>query len=384
MTIALPATLQLFGGVAGVLLLASAVGAVLKHAVARGQPHPVIDNLVQRVNAWWVMVGAIGAAFALGQPGVMLLFAGISACALREFIGVLDTRDADRPAIAVAFFLVLPLQYAAVWAGWYGVYSVLVPLLAFIAVPIAGVLGGVSWGGAADASAGGSGAASGALSDCVAGAASIAASGAASGAASRVASAGASDGTSSGTSSAASVGADTHRYLERSARLQWGLVVCVFCVSHVPALVTLPMPGAAGHPLLLIAFLVIVVQGSDVLQYIWGKLLGRRKVAPVLSPSKTWEGLVGGVASATALGAALHWTTPFTPLQAAGLAFVLCVLGFLGGLVMSAIKRDRGVKDWGQLIRGHGGMLDRLDSLVFAAPVFFHVVRWYGLPPVAG
>jgi phosphatidate cytidylyltransferase len=312
MTIAHPATLQLFGGVAGVLLLASAVGAVLKHAVARGQPHAVIDNLVQRVNAWWVMVGAIGLAFAFGTPGVVLLFAGISACALREFTKVLDTGDADRPAIAVAFFLV-PLQYGAVWAGWFGVYAVLVPLLAFIALPVAGLLGG---GG-------------------------------------------------------------TQRYLERTSRLQWGLVTCVFCISHVPALVTLSMPDPAGHPLLLIAFLVIVVQGSDVLQYIWGKLLGRRKVAPVLSPSKTWEGLVGGVASATAVGAALHWITPFTQVQAAGMAFVLCALGFLGGLVMSAIKRDRGVKDWGQLIQGHGGMLDRLDSLVFAAPVFFHVVRWY-------
>jgi phosphatidate cytidylyltransferase len=324
MTIAQPATLQLFGGVAGVLLLASAVGAVLKHAVARGQPHAVIDNLVQRVNAWWVMVGAIGVAFAFGPSGVVLLFAGISAFALREFTAVLDTREADRPAIAVAFCVALPLQYAAVWAGWYSVYSVLVPLLAFLALPIAGVLGGLFGGG------------------------------------------------------------DTQRYLERTSRLQWGLVICVFCASHVPALATLHMPGPAGNPLLLIAFLVIVVQGSDVLQYIWGKLLGRRKVAPVLSPSKTWEGLVGGVASATALGAALHWITPFTPLQAAGLSFLLCAMGFLGGLVMSAIKRDRGVKDWGELIRGHGGMLDRLDSLVFAAPVFFHVVRWHATAQAGG
>ena len=315
MTIALPATIQLFGGVAGVLLLASAVGAVLKRAVARGQPHAVIDNLVQRVNAWWVMVGAIGVAFALGKPGVMLLFAAISACALREFTRVLDTRDADRPALAVAFLVVLPLQYAGVWAGAYGLYSVLVPVLAFLVLPIVGALGG-----------------------------------------------------------------STQRYLERTSSLQWGLVISVFCISHVPALLTLDIPGQEGRHLLLIAFLVIVVQGSDVLQYIWGKLLGRHLLAPALSPSKTWEGLVGGVASATALGAALHWITPFTPLQAAGLALLLCAMGFLGGLVMSAIKRDRGIKDWGQLIRGHGGMLDRLDSLVFAAPVFFHTVRFFGAP----
>jgi phosphatidate cytidylyltransferase len=139
---------------------------------------------------------------------------------------------------------------------------------------------------------------------------------------------------------------------------------------------TLNIPEYDGRNLLLIVFLVVVVQGSDVLQYIWGKLLGKRKVAPALSPSKTWEGLIGGVISATALGAGLHPITPFTALEAALVAFVLCLMGFFGGLVMSAIKRDRGVKDWGSMIEGHGGMLDRLDSVVFAAPIFFHVVRY--------
>ena len=119
------------------------------------------------------------------------------------------------------------------------------------------------------------------------------------------------------------------------------------------------------------------VQGSDVLQYIWGKLAGRHKEAPVLSPSKTWEGLMGGVASATALGAALYWITPFAPWQSALMAFVLCLMGFFGGLVMSAIKRDRGIKDWGAMIEGHGGMLDRVDSISFSAPIFFHIVRYW-------
>jgi len=153
-------------------------------------------------------------------------------------------------------------------------------------------------------------------------------------------------------------------------------MVCVFCLSHVPALLTLEIPGFEGRQLLLVAFLVLVVQASDVLQYVWGKLAGRHLVAPRLSPSKTWEGLLGGVASATLLGAALHGLTPFTPWQAVALSLLVCAMGFFGGLVMSAIKRDRGVKDWGTLIEGHGGMLDRLDSVVFAAPVFFHVVRY--------
>jgi phosphatidate cytidylyltransferase len=170
---------------------------------------------------------------------------------------------------------------------------------------------------------------------------------------------------------------DTTRFLERIASLQWGLMISVFCLSHIPALLTLDIPGFAGKELLLVAFLVIVVQGSDVLQYVFGKLLGRHKLAPGLSPSKTWEGLLGGVASATALGAGLWWITPFTPLQAAGMAFVVCLMGFLGGLVFSAIKRDRGVKDWGRMIPGHGGMLDRLDSVIFAAPIFFHFTRFW-------
>jgi phosphatidate cytidylyltransferase len=172
-------------------------------------------------------------------------------------------------------------------------------------------------------------------------------------------------------------GADTSRFLERTAKLQWGLTIAVYCVSHVPALLMLEVDGWDGNAALLLFFLVFVVQVSDVLQYVWGKLLGRHKVAPRLSPSKTWEGLVGGVLSASALGAALWWITPFSPLEAAGLALVVTAMGFLGGLVMSAIKRDTGVKDWGQLIEGHGGMLDRLDSVCFAAPVFFHLVRWF-------
>jgi phosphatidate cytidylyltransferase len=173
------------------------------------------------------------------------------------------------------------------------------------------------------------------------------------------------------------IGGDTTRFLERIAYVQWGLMICVFCVSHVPALLTLDIPGFAGKQLLLIAFLVIVVQGSDVLQYVFGKLFGKRKVAPSLSPSKTWEGLIGGALSATALGAALWWITPFSPLQAGLIAFIICMMGFLGGLVMSAIKRDRGVKDWGRMIEGHGGMLDRLDSVIFAAPIMFHITRYW-------
>ncbi|MEM6341394.1 MAG: phosphatidate cytidylyltransferase [Pseudomonadota bacterium] len=170
---------------------------------------------------------------------------------------------------------------------------------------------------------------------------------------------------------------DTKDFLIRVAEAQWALMICVFCVSHVPALLSLNIPGYEGRNLFLIFFLVVVVQSSDVLQYVWGKLLGRRKIAPKLSPSKTLEGLLGGVLSASLIGAALFWITPFSIWQAAALSLVITLMGFFGGLVMSAIKRDRGVKDWGHLISGHGGFIDRLDSVIFSAPIFFHIVRFY-------
>jgi phosphatidate cytidylyltransferase len=304
-------TIALFAGVGAILVVASIVGWVLRAVVAHGQPHGVIDNLNARVKAWWVMVAVIGLAFLFGRAGVTLLFLAVSFAALREFLSITYTRGGDHRALAASFFVVLPAQYALVYAGWYGLYSIFIPVYVFLFLPIV-----------------------------------VAAAG------------------------------DTTRFQERAAKMQWGLMVCVFCISHVPALLTLEIPGYEGRGLLLIAYLVLVVQSSDVLQYVWGKLAGRRPVAPQVSPSKTWEGLVGGIACATAIGASLYWITPFTPWQAAAMALVINLMGFFGGLVMSAIKRDRGVKDWGTLIEGHGGMLDRLDSVAFAAPVFFHLTRF--------
>jgi phosphatidate cytidylyltransferase len=305
-------TYTLFVGIGAVLVLASIVGWSLKTAMAKGMPHATIDNLNARIKAWWVMVLFIGLAFVFGRPGVVLLFAMISFFALREFLTLTYTRSADYLALAVAFFVVLPVQYALVYVGWYGLYAIFVPVYVFLLLPILEVLAG-----------------------------------------------------------------DTKRFLERTSKIQWGLLVCVYCISHVPALLTLDIPGYEGRNLLLIAFLVIVVQSSDVLQYVWGKLFGKHKIAPEVSPSKTVEGLVGGLLSATALGAALWWITPFNWWQAALMSLAITVMGFFGGLVMSAIKRDRGVKDWGYLIEGHGGMLDRLDSVVFAAPIFFHLTRYF-------
>ena len=173
---------------------------------------------------------------------------------------------------------------------------------------------------------------------------------------------------------------DTDRFLERTATNQWGLLICVYFVSYVPALLMLRIPGYERQAPTLMFFLVLVVQLSDVLQYVWGKAFGARRIAPSISPNKTWEGFVGGVLSATALGTAVWWATPFSPVAAALMALVLTTMGFAGGLIMSAIKRDRGIKDYGTLIGGHGGVLDRIDSLCFAAPVFFHLTRYFYIP----
>jgi phosphatidate cytidylyltransferase len=292
-------------------VVASAVCSLLGRRLSPEGSNPVIENLSARIKSWWVMVILISFALLGGRTGVILLFALCSFAALREFITLVGTRRSDHSSLALAFYVVLPVQYYLVWIEWYGLYSILIPVYAFLLIPIAAALTG-----------------------------------------------------------------DTERFLARVAEVQWALMICVFCISHVPALLTLRIPGYEGRNVLLIAFLVVVVQGSDVMQYVWGKLLGQTKLAPSLSPSKTVEGLAGGTLSAMLIGAALYWLTPFTPLEAAAMSLIIVLMGFLGGLVMSAIKRDRKVKDWGHLIAGHGGFIDRLDSVIFSAPIFFHLTRY--------
>ncbi len=176
------------------------------------------------------------------------------------------------------------------------------------------------------------------------------------------------------------LGGDPVNFLGRTSRVQWGLMVCVYFVSHVPALLMLDIPGYSGRNASLLFFFILIVQMNDVFQYLWGNLFGRRAIAPVISPNKTWEGFIGGLISSTAVGAALYWTTPFLAWQSAALAFAIAGMGFAGDLTMSAVKRDLGVKDYSNMIPGHGGVLDRLDSLSFAAPFFFHLTRYFFTP----
>ncbi len=296
----------------GVLVVASSIGFVLGKFAKTDGAKSTVHNLNARINSWWIMVIVLLGALASGKTVATMMFAIISFLALREFITATPTRRADHRSLFFAFFLVLPLQYWLVHIHWYGLFVILIPVYAFVLLPVLMVLRG-----------------------------------------------------------------DATDFLERAARTQWGLMICVFFISHIPMILHLDFPSLPLGKEGLILFLVIVVQGSDVLQYVWGKLCGRHPVAPTLSPKKTWEGLVLGILSSSVLGASLHWLTPCNAWQAFVMALLMCTLGFFGGLVLSAIKRARGIKDWGTLIEGHGGMMDRIDSLCFSAPLYFHLMSYF-------
>jgi phosphatidate cytidylyltransferase len=304
--------LWLIGGIAALLLIASIAGWLLGLRIKGDQGRAVIGNLNARVRAWWIMVAVFAVAFLLGKIATIILFAIVSFFALREFLTLTPTRAGDHRALSLAFFVLIPVQYYLIGIEWYALFSIFIPVYAFLLLP-----------------------------------------------------------------SLSALAEDAEHFLERSAKIQWGIMVTIYCISHVPALLLLDIPGYAGQNALLLFFMLLVVQMSDVLQYVFGKIFGKTKIAPVVSPSKTVEGFVGGAAGATLIGAAMWWITPFNPLQAAGMAFVAVLMGFLGGLVLSAVKRSLGAKDWGTMIRGHGGMMDRMDSVSFAAPIFFHLTRYF-------
>jgi len=171
---------------------------------------------------------------------------------------------------------------------------------------------------------------------------------------------------------------ETKGFVESASQIQWGLMIFVFGLSHIAYLLTFPaFENSSANGRTLVLFLVFVVEMSDVLQYIWGKTTGRHKIIPTVSPNKTWEGFVGGITSAILVSLGIRFLTPFTIGETVIVSLLITVAGFFGGAVMSAVKRDFGVKDFGSVIPGHGGMLDRVDSLCYAAPVFFHYVRYF-------
>jgi phosphatidate cytidylyltransferase len=298
----------------GVLLLASLIGFILSRRVTSEKGEAVVANLNARVKAWWVMVAVFLLAVTTGPIGSVLLFALVSFLALREYFALSPTLRSDHHVLLWLIFVILPMNYFLVASKWYGFFVMFIPVYAFIWLQIRAAIAGATEG-----------------------------------------------------------------FLDRTARIQWGMMVTVYFVSYVPALLMLEIRGYSdgGQNFKLMLFLVVVAQASDVLQYVAGKLIGRHPIAPHVSPNKTIEGFIGGVGLATLLGAGIFWITPFAFWQAGALALVICLMGFAGGLVMSATKRDRGVKDFGTLLPGHGGIMDRIDSICFAAPIFFHLTRYF-------
>ncbi len=208
--------------------------------------------------------------------------------------------------------IAVPCQYYLAFIGWYGAFIIFIPIVMFLFLPLRLVLKG-----------------------------------------------------------------ETKGIIHSMATLQWTLMLTVFGISHLAYLISLPdIKGfdSGGRGLLL--FLVFLTEINDVMQFTWGKLLGRHKIIPKISPNKTWEGFIGGMISTTAIGYFLVFLTPFTTEQVLFVSFMIAFSGFVGDIVMSSIKRDIGIKDMGSSIPGHGGLLDRIDSLAYTAPVFFHLTYY--------
>lgn len=270
------------------------------------------SNLWLRIRSWWLMIGALFAALALPRNGTIVFLAILSYLALKEFFSIVPTRQVDRRAIFWAY-LTIPFQYYWVATEWYGMFIIFIPVYAFLLIPTRLLITG-----------------------------------------------------------------ETRGFIRSAGTIHWGMMLAVFSLSHLAYLLALredvnPIGGNIGWVL----YLLFLTQFNDVAQYVWGKTLGRRRITPNVSPNKTWGGFLGGLVTTIALGAALaQWLTPLTLQQGLIAGGLIAVAGFFGDLAMSAVKRDLQIKDTGDLIPGHGGILDRVDSLTFTAPLFFHYIYY--------
>ena len=297
-------------------VIAVLVAASLATAILRrAAPKQDFGELRLRVRSWWVMVALVAAALIAGWQATLVLFAVVSFLGLREFLSLAPARREDRPIILMAY-ATIPVSYLFVWLHIYMFYLVFVPVWVFLATPFLMAIIG-----------------------------------------------------------------QTRGYLTSTAVFHWATVTCVYNIGFIPLLMLVPrwdapQAGATG----LVFMLLVATEANDVFQYITGKLIGRHKITPKVSPNKTWEGFIGGWAATAALIVVVG--PIFTPLTGMGLWIVAAALplaGFAGDVTFSAIKRDIGVKDTSHLIPGHGGMLDRLDSLTFTTPVYFHLLALFAL-----
>jgi phosphatidate cytidylyltransferase len=297
-------------GVMAILAALSATGQSLRARVPEGRRVHGVEAFNARVRGWWVMAILFALALLLGRAGVVLLFAFASFAALREVATYTTKAREDHAALALSFFVILPLQFLFVGMGWAGLFTLFIPVYVFLVLPVLAALHGRA-----------------------------------------------------------------DRFLARVAETQWALMICVFCLSHVPALLTLGPTGQGDGGALLVAFLILTVQGAELVETALGRRLGRHPLAPGLS-RRTWEGAGAGVLGAALIGAALAWLTPFGLIGAAGLAAASAAMGLGGTLALSAIKRERGIRDWSHLVPGQGGVLDQMGSVLFAAPLFYHLADW--------
>lgn len=269
-------------------------------------------ELSQRVRSWWVMVLVFSLAIIFNQTISLLFFALISFLALKEYLSLIPTRRADRRVLFWAY-LTVPVQYYWVAIGWYGMFIIFIPIYAFLFLPTRMMLIG-----------------------------------------------------------------ETKEFLRAAGTLHWGVMITVFSLSHMAFLLVLPVannPAAGGAGLVL--FLVFLTQFNDVAQYTWGKLFGKTPIVPAVSPKKTWEGFAGGVVTSILCAVLLApLLTPLSFIESLFAGLLIGGGGFIGDVIISAVKRDIGVKDSGNLLPGHGGILDRIDSLTYTAPLFFHFIYY--------
>lgn len=271
----------------------------------------------RELNAIWIGALAFWIAWVSGPVGATLLFGVLSFIALREFITLTHTRRADHRSLLLAFFVILPAQFVLAGAQSLNLFMVFIPVYSFLAIPVVSAFGN-----------------------------------------------------------------DPQRFLERTAKIQWGIMVCVYGMSHAPALLLLEFPGHSGRGAFLVFYLVMVVAGAYIGQEAISRRLRSMPVARQISRTFSWRAWLVGALAAGLIGGLLYWATPFKPLQAVAMGALAGAIGTLGDFVMKALKRDAGVRHWGgkTTVTGAVGLLDRVAPLCFAAPVFFHVVRWYFVP----
>jgi len=299
------------------LIIGSLVGKLLERSSEERLNSAVVRSFNQRIRSWWLMCAILIAGLVIGPTGTVVLFGMIAFWALREFITMTPTRRGDHRALFWVLVIFTPLQFFLVGLNdERQMFKVLLPLIAALFVPM------------------------------------------------RIA-----------------LANDEKRFLERSAKILIGILICVYALSFAPAILYLEIVDSTGQRWNankgLLFFFVLITQLNDVMQFGWGKLIGRNLIADRINTSRTSEGVIAAAASSALLGALFCWVTPFLFWQAALIAVVISLTGFAGGLTMSAIKRDRGVKDFGTLLQGHAGILDRIDSLCFAAPVFYLLTEYF-------